>query len=89
MTVDRFDAIARKVGAGTDRRTLLRGLGGLALGSLGVLGTAKAGSAQEAEDETVMIAGRRCRRRCLRRCRRNNGDDCRERCCGGDDGGDD
>ena len=81
----RIDAIAKNLATGTSRRRMLGGLGGLALGSLGVLAAQEGGSAQSADDDVVYEAGRRCRRRCLRRCRRNNGDDCRERCCRGDD----
>ena len=83
MAGRQLDDIARTFAITASRRTMLKGIGGLTLGSLGFLAAHEAGSAQ---DDTVVIAGRRCRRRCLRRCRRRNGDDCRERCCGdGDD----
>ena len=82
MAGRQLDDIARMLSIGANRRTMLKGFGGLALGSLGLLAAHDAGSAEEA---TVVIAGRRCRRACLRRCRRRNGDDCRERCCGDDD----
>jgi hypothetical protein len=81
-----FDDVTRTMATGADRRKVLKGLAGVALGSTGLFAASQATSA---EDDTFVVAGRRCRRRCLRRCRRRNGDDCRERCCRDDDGGDD
>ena len=82
-----FDDVTRTMATGADRRSILKGLAGVAFGSTGLFAASQAASAQ---DDEVVVAGRRCRRRCLRRCRRRDGDDCRERCCrGGDDGGDD
>ncbi len=58
-----FDDIAKRMATTAPRRGILRGVGALGLGSLGVLGVAEAGSAQ-VETEAI----RQCRRRCRRRC---------------------
>ena len=81
-----FDDVAKRMATAAPRRGVLRGLGALAVGSLGVLGVAKAASAQvEAEDARC----RRCVRRCERRCE-NRSKRCVARCvdrrcntCGG------
>lgn len=77
MDSRRFDALTKSLVTPTDRRRVLKGLGGATLGSFGLLAATRAGSAQvePADDDD------RCNRRCLRRCRRRRGDDCRDRCC--------
>ena len=80
----RFDAWTRELAVAKSRRRLLKGLGGAALGSLGIVAAAKAGSAQEAaggdDDDRCNRPGER---RCYRRCRRRGGTraNCRDRCC--------
>ena len=76
MDARRFDAMTKALSTGTDRRKVLRGLGGAAAGSLGLFAAARTAGAQTAADDDD-----RCNRRCLRRCRRRGGGDCRDRCC--------
>ena len=75
-----FDDLAKSLAGETSRRRMLKGLGGIAVGSLGFLGAAKAGSAQDAAGGDDRCNTRR-ERRCVRRCRRRGGGDCRDRCC--------
>lgn len=70
---DQFDRLARHVAQEAPRRRVLRGLGALTLGSLGVLGLGQAADAKS------------CRKRCKNNCKRrhkNRGSNkqCRKRC---------
>ena len=65
MDYRRFDEIAKSLGPQAPRRRVLAGLGGLALGSLGVVAGARAASAQvEAAHDDDNRRERRCKRRC-------------------------
>lgn len=70
-----FDNLTRTLGTAATRRRAVSGLAA----AVATLGIGEAAFAQD--DDTVMIAGRRCRRACLRRCRRRDREDCRDRCC--------
>ena len=76
MDARSFDNVTKRMATTAPRRGILRGLGALAVGSLGVLGVAKAGSAAEVGTED---ACRRCVRRCERRCE-DRGRHCLVRC---------
>ena len=76
----RFDAWTREMAVAKSRRRLLKGLGGAALGSLGLVAATKEGAAQEAAGGDDRC-NRRRERRCVRRCRRLGLGDCRDRCC--------
>ena len=73
----KFDTLTKQVAQTTDRRSLAKGLGALALGSAGILGLSRTATAQvSAEGE---------RRRCKNRCKDHCGDnltnrECRRRC---------
>jgi hypothetical protein len=80
MDGDRVDQLARTLAAGAPRRRVLLGLGGLALGALGL--SAARGAAAQVEAQGCRA---RCRRRCERRCENNNRPNrcenrCRDRC---------
>jgi hypothetical protein len=76
MDARRFDGVTKRMATTAPRRGILRGIGALAVGSLGVLGVAEAGSAQvEAEDGRCRRCVRRCERRCDNRSKR-----CLSRC---------
>jgi hypothetical protein len=80
MDARSFDGVAKRMATIAPRRRILQGLGALGVGSLGVLGLAEGGSAQDVGDETHQP--RRCRR-CIRRCDRdceNRRPRCLERC---------
>ena len=79
MDARRFDDLAKSLAAGSSRRRFLKGLGGLGVASLGILGLAQGDAAADVE-----IAGRpgrcrRCRERCRRRCE-DRGPRCLDRC---------
>ena len=65
MDARRFDEVAKRMATTAPRRRILQGLGALGVGSLGVLGLAEAGSAQDLEAAVT----RKCRRRCRRKCK--------------------
>jgi hypothetical protein len=83
----RFDSLAKNVASSADRRRLLGGLGGLAIGSIGLLSATGADAADVGAENSLRRCRNRCedvycagwedvkkQRRCLRRCRR----DCRD-----------
>jgi hypothetical protein len=71
MDVRSFDDVAKRMATTAPRRGILRGLGALGVGSLGVLGLAEAGSAQ--------VHAESCRSRCRRRCE-DRKPRCKDRC---------
>jgi hypothetical protein len=79
----RFDGFAKRVASTADRRRLLGGLGGLALGSIGLLSVTGADAADVGAEDTLRSCENKCeddfcagfedntrRRRCERRCKR-------------------
>jgi hypothetical protein len=80
----RFDGIAKRVAATADRRRLLGGLGGLALGSIGLLSVTGADAAKVGAEDTLNKCKDKCedvfcagwaddvakQRHCERRCKR-------------------
>lgn len=81
----RFDSLAKRVASTADRRRLLGGLGGLALGSIGLLSVTGADAAEVGAEDTLRNCKDKCedvfcegfednntrRRRCVRRCKRH------------------
>jgi hypothetical protein len=80
----RFDGIANRVAATADRRRLLGGLGGLALGSIGLLSVTGADAGQVGAEDSLNKCENTCedvfcagweddlakQRHCERRCKR-------------------
>jgi hypothetical protein len=77
MDARRFDGVTKRMATTAPRRGILRGLGALGVGSLGVLGLTETGSAQDFQTEDARC--RRCVRRCERRCE-DRGRRCLGRC---------
>ena len=67
-----FDGWTKQLAADAPRRKVILGLGGLTLGSLGIVAARSAASAQE-------VAIEACNRRCRRRCRGRK-PRCKENC---------
>lgn len=74
---DRFDALVTRLGQHAQRRAAVRGLGALALGSLGLFASGAAADAktckERCKDHCKKQQGRRrkarrCRKRCQKRC---------------------
>ena len=75
MDTNRFDSLTRTLSGSLDRRRAAKGLGGLALGAVGVGVATKAASADDNERD------RKCKERCERRCEdRDNPSRCNQRC---------
>lgn len=69
----RFDAFAKQIGEQATRRRVVRGLGALALGSLGVAGLSRTASAKDCKKKCKDHCGdgqsnRECRHHCQNRC---------------------
>jgi hypothetical protein len=75
-----FDTLAKQLGAGTNRRRALLGLGALALGGVGIAGRSQLVAAQVSADDK--------RRSCIDRCVKSGGSNqlrqrrqrCRNKC---------
>jgi hypothetical protein len=69
MAANSFDDLTRKLGSAATRRRALQGLGGVTLGSLGVLGLGQAADAKS------------CKKRCKDHCNKNQSNHtCRNTC---------
>ena len=77
MSTRQLDNLAKRMATGTSRRSVLHGMGGLALGAAGVVATARIAGA---DDDRCNRPGER---RCFRRCRRRGWSiaRCRDGCC--------
>jgi hypothetical protein len=73
----RFDSLSKTLASGLDRRQAAKGLGGLALGAVGVTVGARAAGAADNNNER----DRKCKERCERRCEnRDNPNRCNQKC---------
>ena len=80
MESRRFDALTVSLSNSAPRRRVLLGLGSLALGSVGVVGTTRLTLANNNENNQENKL-RRCERRCDRKCDgRPNQNDCQRNC---------
>jgi hypothetical protein len=80
MDTLRFDSLAKTLSSGLDRRRAAKGLGGLALGALG-LGVARGADARNRDRDNDNEKARRCKKQCERRCEnRDNPGKCRQDC---------
>ena len=71
----RFDEMTRTLGSTADRRSALRALGGVTLGSLGVLGLGQAADAKSCKKRckdhcNKNKSNRKCRNKCQRKCKK-------------------
>ena len=73
--IDRFDEWTRDVAEAAPRRQLLRGLGGLALGSLGFLGLNQEGEAKNNNNKC-----HKCKKKCKRKNRKKNNNNNKKNC---------
>ncbi|HET7093029.1 MAG TPA: hypothetical protein VFI22_06120 [Thermomicrobiales bacterium] len=75
MAAHSFDDLTRKLGSAATRRRTLQGLGGVALGSLGVLGLGQAADAKSCKKRCKKHcndnqSNRKCRNKCQRKCKK-------------------